>query len=62
MELVSKRDNLKRKAILNNFEQDWFNYKTSKNEVNIKLRNAKLKKLVYYAKNLVFHMNGKQPK
>ena len=62
MELVSKRDNLKRKAILNNFEQDWFNYKTSKNEVNIKLRNAKLKKLVYFAKSFVFHMYGKQPK
>ena len=40
-ELINKRDKLKRKAIFTNLEQDWLNYKTSRNEVNIKLRNAK---------------------
>ena len=39
--LIIQRDKLKRKAILTNLENDWSNYKTSRNEVNIKLRNAK---------------------
>ena len=40
-EVINKRDKLKRKAIFTNLEQDWLNYKISRNEVNIKLRNAK---------------------
>ena len=39
--LIIQRDKLKRKAISTNLENDWSNYKTSRNEVNIKLRNAK---------------------
>jgi hypothetical protein len=39
--LIYTRDKLKRKAILTNLENDWLNYKTSRNKVNIELRNAK---------------------
>ena len=39
--LINTRDKLKRKAILTNLENDWFDYKTSRNKVNIELRNAK---------------------
>ena len=39
--LINTRDKLKRKTILTNLENDWFDYKTSRNKVNIELRNAK---------------------
>ena len=39
--LINTRDKLKRKAISTNLENDWFDYKTSRNKVNIELRNAK---------------------
>ena len=39
--LINTRDKLKRKAILTNLENDWFDYKTSRNKVIIELRNAK---------------------
>ena len=39
--LIFARDKLKRKAILTNLENDWLNYKTTRNKVNIELRNAK---------------------
>ena len=39
--LNNTRDKLKRKAISTNLENDWFDYKTSRNKVNIELRNAK---------------------
>ena len=39
--LIITRDNLKRKAISTNLETDWYNYKQTKNKVNIELRNAK---------------------
>ena len=39
--LICARDKLKRKAILTNLENDWLNYKTTRNKVNIELRNAK---------------------
>ena len=51
-ELINKRDRLKRKAIFTNLEQDWLNYKTSRNEVNIKLRNAKRN---YYSTQITGH-------
>ena len=40
-QLIITRDRLKRKAIITNLEIDWLNYKTSRNKVNIQLRNAK---------------------
>ena len=40
-ELIIQRDKLERKAILTNLENDRSNYKTSRNEVNTKLRDAK---------------------
>ena len=40
-ELIITRDKLKRKAILTNLETDWYNYKQTRNKVNIELRNAK---------------------
>jgi hypothetical protein len=39
--LINKRDKLKRKAIISKSEIDWINYKTSRNQINIELRNAK---------------------
>ena len=36
-----KRDRFKRKAILTNNENDWLNFRTTRNKVNIKLKNAK---------------------
>ena len=39
--LIVERDKLKRKAILTNLKNDWSNYKTSRNEVNTKLKDAK---------------------
>ena len=38
---MNTRDRFKRKAILTNNENDWLNFKTTTNKVNIKLRNAK---------------------
>ena len=40
-QLIITRDRLKRKAIITNLEIDWLNYKTTRNKVNIQLRNAK---------------------
>ena len=40
-QLIITRDRFKRKAIITNLEIDWLNYKTSRNKVNIQLRNAK---------------------
>ena len=51
-EFINRRDKLKRKAIFTNLEQDWLNYKISKNEVNIKLRNAKRN---YYSTQIAGH-------
>ena len=39
--LMNTRDNFKRKPILRNNENDWLNFKTTRNKVNIELRNAK---------------------
>ena len=39
--LMNTRDNFKRKSILTNNENDWLNFKTTRNKVNIELRNAK---------------------
>ena len=39
--LMNTRDNFKRKAILTNNENDWLIFRTTKNKVNIELRNAK---------------------
>ena len=39
--LMNTRDNFKRKAILTNNENDWLNFRLTRNKVNIKLRNAK---------------------
>ena len=39
--LMNTRDRFKRKAILTNNENDWLNFGTTRNKVNIKLRNAK---------------------
>ena len=39
--LMNTRDNFKRKAILKNNENDWLNFKTTINKVNIELRNVK---------------------
>ena len=39
--LMNTRDNFKRKTILTNNENDWLNFKTTRNKVNIELRNAK---------------------
>ena len=39
--LIIQRDKLKRKANLTNLQNDWSNYKTNRNEVNTKLRDAK---------------------
>ena len=38
---MNTRDSFKRKAILTNNENDWLNFKTTRNKVNIELRNAK---------------------
>ena len=38
--LMNTRDRFKRKAILINNENDWLNFRTTRNKVNIKLRNA----------------------
>ena len=46
--LINKRDKLKRKAIISKSEIDWINYKTSRNQINIELRNAKQN--YYYTK------------
>ena len=40
-ELINARDKLKRNAIITNLETDWLSYKTTRNRVNIELRNAK---------------------
>ena len=39
--LINERDKLKRKAIITKLETDWSKYKITRNQVNIKLRNAK---------------------
>ena len=39
--LMNTRDRFKRKAILTNNENDWLNFRATRNKVNIKLRNAK---------------------
>ena len=39
--LMNTRDKFKRKAILTNHENDWLNFKTARNKVNIELRSAK---------------------
>ena len=39
--LIYTSDKLRRKVISTNLENDWFDYKTSRNKVNIELRNAK---------------------
>ena len=39
--LINTRDKLKRNAIISKSEIDWINYRTSRNQVNIGLRNAK---------------------
>jgi hypothetical protein len=39
--LINKRDKLKRKTIISKSEIDWINYKTSRNQINIELTNAK---------------------
>ena len=39
--LINTRDNLKRKAIITKLETDLLNYKRTRNQVNIALRNAK---------------------
>ena len=39
--LMNTRDKFKRKAILTNNENDWLNFRLTRNKVNIKLRNAK---------------------
>ena len=39
--LMNTRENFKRKAILTNNENDWLIFKTTRNKVNIELRNAK---------------------
>ena len=39
--LMNTRDRFKRKAILTNNENDWLNFRTTRNKVNMKLRNAK---------------------
>ena len=39
--LMNTRDNFKRKAIVTNNENDWLIFKTTRNKVNIELRNAK---------------------
>ena len=39
---MNTRDNFKRKAILTNNENDWLIFKTTRNKVNIELRNAKM--------------------
>ena len=51
-ELINRRGKLKRKAIFTSLEQDWLNYKISRNEVNIKLRNAKRN---YYSTQIAGH-------
>ena len=38
---MNTRDKFKRKAILTNNENDWLNFRLTRNKVNIKLRNAK---------------------
>ncbi len=47
--LINTRDRLKRKAISTNQENDWSNFKTTRNKVNIELRNAKK---VYYTSKI----------
>ena len=39
--LMNTRDKFKRKAVLTNHENDWLNFKTARNKVNIELRSAK---------------------
>ena len=39
--LINTRDKLKIKATISKSETDWVNYKAARNQVNIKLRNAK---------------------
>ena len=39
--LMNVRDKIKQKAILTNHENDWLDFKTTRNKVNIELRNAK---------------------
>ena len=43
--LIITGDKLKRKAILTNLETDWYNYKQTRNKVNIELR--MLKRLLF---------------
>ena len=38
---MNTRDLFKREAILTNNENDWLNFRATRNEVNVKLRNAK---------------------
>ena len=60
--LINERDKLKRKAIITKLETDWSKYKRTRNQVNIKLRNAKTN---YYSskilnKNLIQRKHGGQ--
>ena len=51
-ELINKSYKLERKAVFTNLEQDWLNYKTNRNKVNTKLRNAKRN---YYSTQIAGH-------
>ena len=60
--LINTRGKLKRKAIITKLETDWLNYKRTRNQVNISLRNAKRiiipQKLL--VKNLIQRKHGSQ--
>ena len=56
--LMNTRDKFKRKAILTNNENDWLNFRLTRNKVNIKLRNAK--KDYYSSKIAVQKFNPKK--
>ena len=47
--LINTKDKLKRKAIITKLETDWLNYKRTRNQISIALRNAK--------QDLLFHKN-----
>ena len=54
--LIITRDRFKRKAILTNHESDWLNFKTTKNEVNIK----KCQKRLIFLENSWSKINPKK--
>ena len=47
-ELITMRDNLKRKAIVTKSETDWLKYKRARNKVNIELRKSKRIELLFH--------------